>query len=411
MRTKVACDGSTLLSLRPAGGAIVKSIVVVGASLAGLEAARALRAQGYDGRLDVIGDETHRPYDRTALSKDFLSGTAGIDDVLLEGDDDLAAGWILGSAAVALDTGARQVVLADGRRVPADGIVVATGARARLLPCGRGGTGVHVLRTVDDALALRAELRPGVRLVVVGGGFIGGEVASAARSRGCEVTIVEAMSTPFAGSLGTRMGALVSDLHSRSGVRVLGGVGVSELVVRGRVESVRLLDGSEYPADVVVVGVGAVPNVEWLAGSRVAVGDGVLCDERGRTSVPGVVAVGDCSSWYDVHRGGCHRSQHWTGAHEQPAVAVRSLLAGAGSPAASATGTPYFRSDQYDVRIEFAGHASGADSVEIEEGSPAGRDVLAVYRRAGRPVAVLGMNQERSFGRWRNQLGAEPVPA
>lgn len=389
----------------------MKSIAVVGASLAGLQAARALRAQGYDGRLDLIGAEAHRPYDRPPLSKGFLSGEVGLDGLGLERDEDLAADWMLGTAAVALDTRARQVVLADGRRVAADGVVVATGARARLLAGATVGAGVHVLRTLDDALALRPELRPGARLVVVGAGLVGGEVASTARSLGCEVTIIEEGPALLAGSLGATMGALVAELHARNDVRVLCGVGVAELVVRGRVEAVRLVDGSEYPADVVVVGIGAAPNVEWLAGSGVALGDGVVCDERGRTTVPGVVAVGDCASWHDARRGRCRRDEHWTGASERPAIAAGALLAGVGRPAVLPAPTPYFWTDQYDVRIELAGHASAADSVQVEEGSPAGRDLLAVYRRAGEPVAVLGMNQARQIDSWRRQLDAESVPA
>ncbi len=326
----------------------------------------------------------------------------GPDDLWLEHDDDLAVNWVLGAAAAGLDTRARQVVLADGRRVAADRVVVATGARARLLAGATVGAGVDVLRTVDDALALRpAASALGARLVVVGAGLIGGEVASTARSLGCEVMIVEAGPTPLAGSVGTTMGALVAELHAQNDVRVICGVGVAELVVRGRVEAVRLADGSEYPADVVVVGTGATPNVEWLAGSGVALGDGVVCDERGRTTVPGVVAVGGCASWHDTRRGRSHRDEHWTGALERPAVAVRALLAGAGGigkflPAA----TPFFWTEQHGVRIELAGHPSDADSVQVEEGSRTGRDLLAVYRRAGEPVAVLwGMNRGRQVER------------
>lgn len=389
----------------------IRSVAVVGASLAGLEAARALRAHGFDGRIDLVGDEPYRPYDRPLLSTGFLAGTAGVDDIRLEADDDLAANWVLGTSAAALDPGARQVVLDDGRRITADRVVVATGARARMLPRTTVGAGVHVLRTVDDALALRPELRPGARLVVVGAGLIGSEVASTARSLGCEVTIIEAMPAPLAGSLGVTMGGLVSALHAQHDVRILSGVGVAGLVVRGRVEAVRLDDGSEYPADVVVVGIGALPNVEWLAGSGVALDDGVVCDERGRTSVPGVVAVGDCAAWRDVRRGSCRRSRHRTDAVERPALAVRGLLAGERGAAAPPPALPHLWSDQHGVRIELAGHVDEADSVAIEEGSLAGRDVLAVYRRAGEPVAVLGMNQARQIDEWRRQLDAESVPA
>lgn len=392
----------------------MKAITVVGASLAGLQTARALRSQGFDGRLVIIGDEPHRPYDRPPLSKEFLAGKVGTESLLLEdADDALEAEWRLGTPASALDISSREVVLADGSRVRCDGIVIATGARARPLPGSGPRAGVHVLRTVDDALGLRDDLVAGSRLVVVGAGFIGGEVASTARALGCEVTVVEAMPTPLAGPLGAEMGAIVSRLHAHHDVRLICGVGVKCLVGRERVEAVELTDGTSLPADVVVVGIGAVPNVEWLSGSGVVLTNGVECDHEGRTGVPGIVAVGDCASWQDVRRGRPHRIEHWTGALERPLTAVTSLLSGESRHTVSKpTSIPYFWSDQYDVRIQFAGHAADADSVTVEEGAVESRDVLAVYRRGDEPVAVLGMNRARPFGRWRRQLNAAAaVPA
>lgn len=391
----------------------MRTVAVVGASLAGLQAARSLRSQGYDGRLVIVGDEPHRPYDRPPLSKEFLAGRIGVESLLLEDEDDaLDAEWVLGTPAASLDAAARAVVLADGRRITGDGVVIATGARARALPGAGSLAGVHVLRTLDDAIALRDDLRAGSRLVVIGAGFIGGEVASTARGLGCEVTVVEALPTPLAGALGPEMGAVVSGLHELHGVRLVCGVGVARLAGRARVESVELTDGTTLAADVVVVGIGAAPNVEWLAGSGVALGNGVECDHEGRTNLPGVVAVGDCASWHDLRRGRPHRLEHWTGALERPSTAVTSLLGGpTGDVAPRPTNIPYFWSDQYDVRIQFAGHAADADSVTVEEGSVDSCDVLAVYRRGEEPVAVLGMCQPRLFGRWRRQLNAAPVPA
>lgn len=392
----------------------MRTVTVVGASLAGLYAARALRDQGYDGRLVVVGDESHRPYDRPPLSKDFLAGKVSADDLALEdADDDLDADWRLGAAATSLDTRTREVLLNDGTRLPTDGVVIATGARARTLPSVVSLAGVHVLRTLDDARGLRSDLVPGSRLVVIGAGFIGAEVASTARALGIEATVVEAMATPLAGPLGAEMGAVVSGLHEHHGVRLLCGTGVSRLVGRGRVEAVELTDGTVLPADVVVAGIGAVPNVEWLRGSGVALGNGVECDSEGRTSVPGVVAVGDCASWHDPRLGRAHRVEHWTGALERPATAVTSLLRGSalGAEPAKPANAPYFWSDQYDVRIQFAGHAAEADSVSVEEGSVESRSLLAVYRRGAVPVAVLAMNQPRLFGRWRRQLNSAAVPA
>lgn len=379
---------------------------MVGASLAGLSAARSLRGQGYDGRLVVIGDEIHRPYDRPPLSKEFLAGTLGEADLVLETDDEeLGAEWLLGARASGLDRAERTVRLADGREVRADGIVIATGAAARTLPGSEGLAGVHTLRTLDDARALRAELARGGRLVVIGGGFIGAEVASTAYALGLDVTVVEAAPTPLAGPLGETMGAIVSGLHADHGVRLLCGVGVKGLSGESRVDAVLMEDGRSVPADIVVVGVGARPCVEWLAGSGVELDNGVKCGADGRTSLAGVIAVGDCANWYDPRAGAHRRVEHWTGARERPAAAVATLLAG-GAVEPGVPRPPYFWSDQYGVKIQFSGHAAGADSVTIEEGTAQDRDVLAVYRRAGIPVAVLGMNQPRLFVRWRKQLAA-----
>ncbi|MFI8228491.1 NAD(P)/FAD-dependent oxidoreductase [Streptomyces sp. NPDC085900] len=384
----------------------MRTVAVVGASLAGLSAARSLRRQGYDGRLVVIGDETHRPYDRPPLSKEFLAGTLGEADLGLEAEgEDLAAEWLLGTRATGLDRTSRALRLADGREVRADGVVIATGAAARTLPGSAGLAGVHTLRTLDDARALRDELARGGRLVVIGGGFVGAEVASTAYVLGLDVTVVEAAPTPLAGPLGETMGAVVSGLHADHGVRLLCGVGVKGLSGEERVDAVLLEDGRSVPADIVVVGVGARPCVEWLEGSGVALDNGVKCGADGRTSLAGVVAVGDCANWYDPRAGAHRRVEHWTGARERPDAAVAALLAG-GAVEPGVPRPPYFWSDQYGVKIQFAGHAAGADSVTVEAGAVDDRDVLAVYRRAGEPVAVLGMNQPRLFTRWRKQLAA-----
>ncbi|KUN59394.1 pyridine nucleotide-disulfide oxidoreductase [Streptomyces canus] len=377
---------------------------MVGASLAGLSAARSLRKQGYDGRLVVIGDELHRPYDRPPLSKEFLAGTLGEAELALEADgEDLRAEWLLGVRATGLDHAARTLRLADGRKVQADGVVIATGAAARTLPGSEGLAGVHTLRTLDDARALRDELSRGGRLVVIGGGFIGAEVASTAYALGLDVTVVEAAPTPLAGPLGETMGAIVSSLHTDHGVRLECGVGVKGLSGETRVDAVLLEDGRGIPADIVVVGVGARPYVEWLEGSGIALDNGVKCGADGRTSLAGVVAVGDCANWYDPRAGHHRRIEHWTGARERPDAAVATLLAG-GAVDPGVPRPPYFWSDQYGVKIQFAGYAVGADTVTVEAGTADHRDVLAVYRRAGNPVAVLGMNQPRLFTRWRKQL-------
>ncbi|MGW5479486.1 NAD(P)/FAD-dependent oxidoreductase [Streptomyces sp. NPDC004008] len=384
----------------------MRTVAVVGASLAGLSAARSLRRRGYDGRLVVIGDEPHRPYDRPPLSKEFLAGAIGEAELALERDDeDLQAEWVLGARATGLDRTERAVRLADGREIRADGVVVATGAAARTLPGAEGLAGVHVLRTLDDARALRDDLARGGRLVVIGGGFVGAEVASTAYALGLDVTVIEAAPAPLAGPLGEAMGRIVAALHTDHGVPLLCGVGVKGLGGKRRVDSVLLEDGRGVPADTVVVGVGARPCVEWLQGSGIALDNGVKCGADGRTGVAGVVAVGDCANWYDPRAGTHRRVEHWTGALERPDAAVAALLAdGATEPGVPRP--PYFWSDQYGVKIQFVGHAAGADSVTVEEGAIDDRSFLAVYRRGGRPVAVLGMNQPRLFTRRRKQFTA-----
>jgi NADPH-dependent 2,4-dienoyl-CoA reductase/sulfur reductase-like enzyme len=397
----------------------MKHVAIIGASLAGLSAARALRAQGFDGRLTVVGDETRRPYDRPPLSKEFLSGDMTEADLALEADDDdLGADWLLGSAAARLDTQSGAVELADGTRVEADGVVIATGSRARRWPGCELLAGVHVIRTVDDAIALRADLQPGARLVVIGAGFIGAEVASTARKLGLDVTVVEAAPAPLQVQLGTRLGAVVAAAHATNGTTLICGVGVAGLTgehralrttgVPDRVTGVDLVDGRHLPADVVVVGIGGVPNIEWLQGSGLMLGNGVLCGSNGQTATPNVVAVGDCAAWHDAFTGAAHRVEHWTGALERPAIAVATLLAG-GVDQGTAVKAPYFWSDQYGSRIQFAGIARPDDEITIEEGSCDDHCFLATYRRDGRLVAVLAVDQPRLFTRWRRQLMTVPA--
>lgn len=383
----------------------MKTIAVVGASLAGLSAARALRAQEFSGELVMVGEEIHRPYDRPPLSKDFLAGRLEADDLALESEDDkLDAQWLLGVRATSLDAETRTLTLSNGSRLVADGIVLATGSRARTLPGTESVAGVHTLRSLDDAIALRRELVPGRRLVVIGAGFIGAEAASTAHALGLDVTVIEAMATPFADTLGVEMGTVVSQLHADHGVHLVCGIGVHRLVGQDRVEGVELADGRLLPADVVLVGIGAIANIEWLQGSGLALGNGVLCEAGGLTNQPGIVAVGDCAAWLDRSSAQWHRVEHWTGAFERPKLAVACLLSG--TSAGSAPRPPYFWSDQYDARIQFAGTTRRGDVVTVEAGDPADRSFLAAYRRDGELVAVLGVNQVRQFTRWRRQLSA-----
>jgi 3-phenylpropionate/trans-cinnamate dioxygenase ferredoxin reductase subunit len=390
--------------------ALIRRIAVVGASLAGLSAVRALRRQSYDGAVIAIGSERHEPYDRPPLSKDFLTGRCTASDLALgDADEALEVDWRLGVEAVRLDRYSRSLTLANGEKVRVDGVILATGARARQIPGTEHLAGVHTLRTLDDAVALRAALADAERLVVIGAGFIGAEVASSARSLGLDVTVVEALPTPLAGPLGTEMGAVCAGLHADHGVRLITGTGVTRLAGDDRVEAVELADGTRLPADVVVVGIGAQPNVEWLADSGLEILGGIVTDAACATNLPGVVATGDCAASFSPYAGGTVRSEHWTHALEQPATAVATLL---GAPPVSRppSAVPYFWSDQYGVRIQFAGHRADGDTVRVVEGNPDDRSFLAVYERDNRPVAVLGMNQPKLFTRWRRQLRT-PDPA
>jgi len=382
----------------------MRTVTVVGASLSGLYAARELRAQGFDGRLVIVGDEPHRPYDRPPLSKDFLTGRADEDQLALtdaEETGELDAEWLLGTRARGLDARGRTVLLDGGRTVSTDGVVIATGARARRLP-GDDLAGVHTLRTLDDARALRAELTRGSRqVVVIGGGFIGAETASSCAALGHTVTVVEAAPLPLVPQLGAEMAAVCAALHRRGGVDLITGTGVAGLRGTVAVTAVELSDGRTLPADVVIVGIGATPNTGWLAGSTLALHDGVLCDDGCVTPLPQVVAVGD------VARVGGARAEHWTSATEQPRVAVANLLAG--HTTQTLRSLPYFWSDQYGARIQFAGRRQDGDTVRITEGeladgTPSEGGFLALYERNGRTTAVLSMDRPRPFMRARREL-------
>ena len=388
------------------------SVVIVGASLAGHATARALRQQGFDGRLTLVGAEAERPYDRPPLSKEFLAGTLGEEHLHLEPPgEDLDAEWVLGVEAESLDPHTRTVRLADGRALSASAIVVATGSTARALPTSLSG--VHTLRTLTDARALRADLVPGARLVVVGAGFIGAEVAATAHGLGLDVTVVEAAPAPLSRQLGVEMGGVVAGLHAAAGVPLLCDAPVSGLVGGGRVEGVALADGRLLPADVVLVGIGASPAVEWLRTSGLDLSHGAVCDVRGATNAPGVWAVGDCSAWFDPALRRPHRIEHWTDSRERAAHLVRALLSGhPGHPTAGDLPTlraPYFWSDQYGVRIQFAGHREDTDELVVEDGRAEDHDVLATWRRDGAVVAALGLNQTRAFSRLRKAIGRVPV--
>jgi NADPH-dependent 2,4-dienoyl-CoA reductase/sulfur reductase-like enzyme len=386
-----------------------RRLVVVGASLAGLRAVEAARKTGFDGEIVLVGAEPHLPYDRPPLSKSFLDAPA-------EGEgpaaspyfrteemlrDELGVEVRLGAPATGLDVDRRLVRVGDDA-IPYDALVIATGARPRLLPGCEGLAGVHPLRTLDDSLAVREALEAGARTVVIGAGFIGSEVAATARKRGLEATIVEALPTPLVRATGREMGAAIAALHERNGTTLRCGVGVRAIEGGTAVERVVLDDGTEIPADLVVVGIGVVPSVDWLAGSGLTLDDGIRCDENLWTGVPGVYAAGDVASWFNPVLGVRQRMENWTAAAEQGATAARNAL----DPAhAKPYGTvPYFWSDWYDVRIQFVG-SPDADEVLLVDGDPgSSRRWVALYRRGDRLIGALTVNGQAEIMKYRGQI-------
>lgn len=384
-------------------------VVVVGASLAGVRAAETLRAEGFTGALTVVGAEPHRPYDRPPLSKQVLTeGWDAEHHALKAGvEGALDVDWRLGVQATALDLAEHRVELSSGEALGFDGLVIATGARARPLPGTARLAGVHALRTLDDARAIRTALdRPGgpdrpVRVVVVGAGFIGCEVAAAARARGAEVTIVEPLEQPLVRVLGAQVGAVVADLHRHNGVDLRLGVGVAEVVGGDRVTAVSLADGTELPADLVVVGIGVVPETDWLVGSGLTIDDGVVCDET-TLAAPGVVACGDVARWPNRRFDEVARVEHWEHALDMATHAARRLLATDEAGAAMAyEPVPWFWSDQYDRKIQLAGRARPDDRLVVVAGSLADRRFTALYGRGDRVVGALGMNMPAKVVRYR----------
>ena len=396
-----------------------RTIAVVGASLSGLRAAQQLRTQGFDGDLVLVGAEPHLPYDRPPLSKEYLLGSIEAADLALAEQseiDELEARWHLGVAAERLDVTGGRIVLASGEEIAADGIVIATGGVPRRLPAAEGLLGVHVLRSLDDADALRDDLTGGAgNVVVIGAGFIGAEVAATAKKLGLDVTIVEAMPVPLSAALGPQLGAVCAGLHATNGVPLLTGVTVVDWLTipdgagRRRVTAVDLSDGRRLRADVVVVGIGMQPATEWLAESGLFLDGGVLTDAGYVTDLPNIVAVGDVARPYNPHAGRNVRREHWTDASDGPAIAVRNLLAG--STVAQVGKPSYFWSDQYGTRIQFAGAAEASDEVRFVEGAPADGAFVATYHRNDATTAVLAMNSPRLFTRLRRQLATATPPA
>ncbi len=372
------------------------AVTIVGASLAGYWAAETLRRDGFEGRISLIGDEHHAPYDRPPLSKKYLAGDLDDDRLALTTAErlaDLQLDLRLGCSATGLDVAGRTLEV-DGAAEPFDGLVIATGTRCRTLPGTAGLAGVHTLRTRDDAAAIRDALADGARrLMVVGAGFIGAEVASTAIGRGVEVTMVEALEAPFGRVLGVEMGAVMADVHRHHGVDLRTGVGVDEVLGDGRVAGVRLADGATLDVDLLLVGIGVVPNTEWLEGSGLTLDNGVVCDGT-CLAAPGVVAAGDVARWPNPRYGELMRVEHWDNAVQQGVHAARRLLQ-SDEEATPFAPVPWFWSDQYDRKVQLAGRPHPDDEVRVVAGSTAEHRFAAFYGRDGRFTAALGMNRPR----------------
>ena len=375
----------------------METIAVVGASLAGLRALQALRRAGFSGRLVAIGEESEPPYDRPPLSKDVLAGKWDTERTRLLRPEDasLDVEWRLGRRAEGLDLAARELRLAGGGRAGFDGLVIATGTYARRLPNTPNFAGIHVLRTLGDCLALRVTLDTSPRVVVIGAGFIGLEVAATCRGRGLSVTVIESLAAPLERGLGARLGAYVGEIHRDHGVDLRLGARVARLVGSEHVEAVELADGTRVPADVVVVGIGAAPATEWLHGSGLELADGVVCDAACRTTrAPFVVAAGDVARWPNPLFETSMRIEHWTNATEQADHAAATLLAGAGGGEPFAP-VPFVWSDKYDKKIQVAGRIEGADETRLVDGSLEERRFAMLFGSKGRVCGVLGMNRPR----------------
>jgi 3-phenylpropionate/trans-cinnamate dioxygenase ferredoxin reductase component len=368
-----------------------QTFVIVGASLAGAKAAETLREEGFDGRVVLIGSEHERPYERPPLSKDYLRGEVGREKVYVHDEGFYAGHDIelrLGRTAVSLDTVGSAVTLDDGERLPYDRLLLATGAEPRRLAIpGAQLDGVLYLRSVEDSDTLRERLDRGGSVVVVGAGWIGAEVAASARQRGLEVTVVEPAGVPLERVLGREVGAVYRDVHADHGVRMLLGTGVAAFEGDTAVERVRIDDGRELACDFVVVGVGVLPRTELAARAGIAVDDGILVDERLRTSAPDVFAAGDVANAHHPLYGERIRVEHWANALNQGPVAARAML----GPSAPYDLVPYFFSDQYDVGMEYAGFARDWDRV-VFRGDPATREFIAFWLVGDRIVAGMNVN-------------------
>jgi len=393
----------------------VRDVVVVGGGLAGFRFAQSLRETGYDGQLTVVCDEEHLPYDRPPLSKQLLSGTFSEEQCFLPGDAPDVT-WRLGSRAARLDRERRVVVLESGDEVPYDGLLIATGRRAREWPGRLPRTGVHTLRDLSDTAAFRASISPGARVVIIGAGFIGCEVAATLRAEGVDVTVVDVSAHPMP-VMGSEIGARAASIHESHGVRFRLGHGVAEIEGDATVTGVLLDDGERLEASVVLVAVGSVPNSEWLSDAGLALQRGVVeCDatcsvlDSDGNVVPDIMAAGDVAAWPHQHGEGAVCIEHWSNARDMADLAGRNLLLAPEDrlPMASLAAVPTFWSDQYNVKIKSAGFLRAADRWTIVSEDVEKPSLLVEGHRGDVLVGAVAFNMNRSIINYHRAL-AEAV--
>ncbi|OZE93556.1 FAD-dependent oxidoreductase [Rhodococcus sp. 14-2686-1-2] len=392
-------------------------IVIVGAGLGGARVAESLRRQAYDGEIVLIGAERHHPYDRPPLSKSILVGESHRAD--LNSSDfytEQRINLLLNTVVTAVDSENHRIELSSAggalaKTIDYSSLILATGLRPRTLPFGGEMTDIHVLRTIDDALALRSAAKSAKNVVVIGAGFVGCEVAASLRTQGLSVTIVEPAASPLAAALGETVGNLVGRLLAVRGVEIRTGASVSGLEGERSVEGVLLADGDVVPADLVVVGIGSDPVTEYLEGSKVLLaerndGGGILCDESGRSSEPDVYALGDVANWLG-HDGTRRRSEHWDNVNDQ-ANRVAAAVLGFASDSVPPS-VPYFWSDQFDVKIQALGRPSAKDHVHVV--SDDGSKFVAYYSKGGVLTGVVGAGSPRAVNKMRSRLSKKTAIA